>query len=141
MICPETFKIIGFDEKFYFMTGSRALDNNKHGIKYSNDSSDYDFVVKIHVRHLILGSLVERGIKVEESCYNGGFRFCEGSLNFNVITAVDIEYDAWKNALEILKYLIESNVKIASLLKNKLFRYAYYEQLRGIYKAMITSAF
>ncbi len=133
---PNVLKEI--DEDFYFLTGTRAFNENSHNIIYSNDSSDYDYIVDIRLRHIILDWLRMKGYEVEMSCYNGGFKFTEDGRTYNIITAIHVEFLAWKFALETLQRIIEMDLAYANMLLNKLFRYSFYEHFRAIFKSIYT---
>ena len=135
---PSIFKILGFEKTDYFLTGSRALDNGELGYTISSKESDYDYVLIINKRHVILNYLSNNKIPVDYSCYNGGFRFEEDGKQYNIITAIHIEFMAWREALNILKHLIKTNISYRNAIANKMVRYSMYEQLRGLCKSLIT---
>jgi len=86
----------------YFLTGSRALDTEN--LRISSDDSDYDYVVMINNRHIIINYLISKNIIIEYSGYNGGFKFVYENEKYNIITVVNIEFMAWRESLDILKY-------------------------------------
>jgi hypothetical protein len=129
------FNNLGIKKEDYFLTGSRSLDTDAH--IFSNNMSDYDYVVLITSRHIIEGWLKENKIEINYSVYNGGFKFTyEGKL-YNIITPIFIEFMAWRESLSILKNLIITDNAYAESLKNKMARYCAYEQLRGIIKEIL----
>ena len=131
----EIFKELGIKPEQYFLTGSRALDTGE--LRISSKDSDYDYVLLINYRQNLTCYLKNRNIEIEPSCYNGGFKFkYEGEL-YNIITPILIEFMAWREALGILKYLINTDEKYQQALKNKLSRYCLYEQLRAILKTSL----
>ncbi len=132
------FTILHMTDNEYFLTGSRAMDNEELGYKISTADSDYDFVVSIHSRHHIIGYLQEKNIDIDFSCYNGGFKFKMDNKTYNIITCIPIEFMAWKDALTTLQNLIKSDAIYRKAIENKNVRYCVYEQLRGLYKSIIT---
>ena len=138
MSIPLVFKMLHMTDKEYFLTGSRAMDNQELDYKISSDDSDYDFVVSIHRRHHILEYLQADGVKVDFSCYNGGFKFKIDEKTYNIISCIPIEFMAWKDALTTLQNLIKSDEVYRKAIANKNVRYCIYEQLRGLYKSIIT---
>lgn len=134
----QIFKNIGMLEKEYFLTGSRALDNKDLNYTISTDKSDYDYVVSIRKRHVILDYLQKLHIKIDFSCYNGGFKFEQDGRIYNIITAIDIEFMAWRESLNILQNLIKTDETYRKALSKKMVRYCIYEQLRGLCKSVIT---
>lgn len=137
MSAPKCFKELGISEAEYFLTGSRALDNEEINYKISSETSDYDYVVNIHRRQLILAYLNNRGITVDYSNYNGGFKFKEDDKTYNIITTIDIEFMAWREALSILQHLIKTDEQYRKVISDKNMRYCIYEQLRGLVKALL----
>ena len=135
---PQTFINLNLKSEEYFLTGSRALDNDELNYKVSTDASDYDYVVYIKNRHKIISYLNEYKIKWEGSCYNGGFKFWEDNKIFNIITCIDIEFMAWRESLSIIKNLIKIDELYRKAFKDKKVRYCIYEQLRGLCKSIIT---
>lgn len=135
---PKIFNEIDISPNDYFLTGSKALDYPEINFSCSSISSDYDYVVKINKRHLILSKLNEKIYKIEDSCYNGGFKFIEDDKVYNIITCIDIEFNAWKEALFFMKHLILTDEKYRNVIQNKMKRYCIYEQLRAIVKTIIT---
>lgn len=131
----ELFNSLNIKPEDYFMTGSRALESET--LKLSTAESDYDYVLLITSRHLVINSLNKRGIQIKPSCYNGGFKFQYENKTYNIITTIFIEFMAWREALHILKHLIKTDKKYQLALKNKLSRYCLYEQLRGFLKTML----
>ena len=131
----ELFDKIGIKDDDYFLTGSRALSNDKY--TYHLNESDYDYVVLITDRHHIINYLNRSKIKIEPSAYNGGFKFNYNSCRINIITAIDIEFKAWKEALIILQLLIKTDEIYAKTLLKKSSRYCIYEQLRALIKTII----
>jgi len=131
----KIFQLLNFKPEEYFLTGSRALDCDL--ITYSTIASDYDYVLDIHNRHVLLAYLYEQKIEVNDSSYNGGFKFYFEGNTYNIITAIDVEFKAWREALSILKNLIKIDEKYRNALKNKLSRYSLYESLRALVKMMI----
>lgn len=138
MCKPKVFDIIGLEETEYFLTGSRALDNKEIGYIISSTISDYDYVVTIHRRHLIINYLLKNEIPINYSCYNGGFRFVEDEKIYNIITAIEMDFMAWRESLNILKHLINTNMTYRNAIADKRIRYSIYEQLRGLCKSVIT---
>ena len=134
----EIFQKLNIDKHDYFLTGSRALDDLGSKTKISTDSSDYDYVLLIYHRHHIIRYLQDNKIEFEGSCYNGGFKFRLNNKIFNIITTIDIEFIAWKEALDIIKYILKNNNNSAKAIGQKQFRYCLYEQLRAISKMMNT---
>jgi len=134
----DLFKKIGITENEYFLTGSRALDNKDLNYKISTDESDYDYVVSIHRRHTIINYLTMNKIKIDFSCYNGGFKFHIDKKLFNIITCIPIEFIAWRESLNIIKYFIKTDNLYRKALTKKAVRYSIYEQLRGLCKSIIT---
>ena len=135
---PQTFINLNIKPEEYFLTGSRALDNNELNYKVSTDVSDYDYVVYIKNRHNIISYLNEQKIKWEGSCYNGGIKFWEDNKVFNVISCIDIEFMVWRESLNILKNLIKTDESYRKAFKDKRVRYCIYEQLRGLCKSILT---
>ena len=137
---PKCFKDLNIPEKEYFLTGSRALDSHDLNYIISSDESDYDYVVNIYYRSQILKYIKDNNIELEDSSiYNGGFKFIENGKLYNLITPIEIEFRAWKESLEILKYLIKIDYsQYRNAIKNKKIRYSIYEQLRGLCKSIIT---
>lgn len=131
----QIFNELGISKEDYFFTGSRALDTEV--FKVSSEESDYDYVLLITKRHLVIQYLNEHGINIEFSCYNGGFKFNLEGKTFNIIPTIWVEFMAWRDALAILKYLILTDEKYQKALKNKLSRYSLYEQLRGLLKSAV----
>lgn len=131
----KIFEDINLKPSEYFLTGSRALDN--HLITYSTKDSDYDYVLTVQQRHNLIKYLNDHVISIEYSCYNGGFKFQFNGETYNIITAIDIEFKAWREALSILKTLIVVDENYRNALKNKISRYSLYEVLRGFVKTMI----
>ncbi|KKL64179.1 hypothetical protein LCGC14_2167590, partial [marine sediment metagenome] len=80
---PEIFTALHITDTECFITGSRALDNEELNYIISTSESDYDFVVSIHRRHHILEYLQQNKIKVDSSCYNGGFKFKQDCKLYN----------------------------------------------------------
>lgn len=138
MPIPLVFTMLHMTDKEYFLTGSRALDNQEIGYKISTDDSDYDFVVSIHSRHHIIDYLQEKNINIDFSCYNGGFKFEIDGKIYNIITCIPIEFMAWREALTTLQNLIKTDEVYRKALSVKEVRYCIYEQLRGLYKSIIT---
>jgi len=120
-----------------FLTGSRALDNKEIDYHVSTDKSDYDYVVSIHRRQTIIDYLQRLNIKIDFSCYNGGFKFEQDGKIYNIITTIDIEFMAWRESLSILQTLIRTDEVYRKALSNKTVRYCIYEQLRGLCKTTI----
>lgn len=131
----QMFDKLGITLKDYFLTGSRALETDT--LKLSSDESDYDYVTLITKRQIIINYLNEQKIAIEYSCYNGGFKFNVDGKVYNIITAIHIEFMAWREALYILKHLVKTDERYANSLKNKLSRYSLYEQLRATIKTAI----
>jgi hypothetical protein len=131
----KIFEILEVKKEDFFLTGSRALDCDL--ITYSSDVSDYDYVLSIFKRQILLEYLNEQKIEVDYSVYNGGFKFFYEGNNYNVITCIDIEFKAWRESLLILKTLIQIDDKYRNALKNKMYRYSLYESLRAFCKMMI----
>jgi len=131
----EIFKNLKIEPNEYFLTGSRALDTEE--FKISSNISDYDYVLLITNRHKIISYLMNEKIEINFSCYNGGFKFQYNDKTYNIITPIYIEFMAWREALSILKHLINIDSKYQNAIKNKLSRYCIYEQLRGFIKTMI----
>lgn len=131
----KIFHELGIADTDYFLTGSRALDTAD--FKLSSEDSDHDYVLLITKRHIVIQYLTDRGVKIEFSCYNGGFKFQLDGKTFNIITAIWVEFMAWREALAILQYLIKTDEKYRKALRNKLSRYSLYEQLRGLLKAAV----
>ena len=130
------FQDLNIKPEEYFLTGSRALDTETD--KVSEDNSDHDYVVLITNRHIIESYLSSISISVEHSCYNGGFKFLYKEKYYNIITAVECEFMAWKEALYILKYLISTqDIRYKKAIKNKMSRYCLYEQLRAFVKTFL----
>jgi len=138
MDIKQTFNNLGINEKEYFLTGSRALDNKDLNYIISSDKSDYDYVVSIRKRHIILEYLQKNNIKIDFSCYNGGFKFEQDGKNYNIITVINIEFMAWRESLNILQHLIKTDERYRKSLSDKKVRYCIYEQLRGLCKSVIT---
>lgn len=134
----DLFKKFGIHENEYFLTGSRALSTETY--KIYSDESDYDYVVSIKQRHYIINYLNAIKIKIDSSCYNGGFKFNYKGKTINIITACDVEFKAWREALVILKLLINTDEVYRKAIKNKFSRYCSYEQLRGLIKTIINFA-
>lgn len=134
---PKIFDELGINQQEYFLTGSRALDNKEFNIKFSHDKSDYDYVVSIHRRHLIIAYLRNRKIKIDYSSYNGGFKFMHDGKLHNIITTIDCEFMAWRESLSIIQHLILIDEKYRRAILNKQTRYCIYEQLRGLCKTML----
>jgi len=132
------FEELGLNECDYFLTGSRALDNEGVGFKISKEESDYDIVVTIHARHLIINYLHAKEININYSCYNGGFRFILEGKQYNILTFNDIEFMAWRESLHILQHLIVTSPLYMKAIGDKRTRYCLYEQLRGLCKTAIT---
>lgn len=128
----DLFQKLNIDSAEYFLTGSRALDTLN--CQVSSDNSDYDYVLLITNRHLLLNYLTQNNIPIEYSCYNGGFKFIINGKSYNIITVIWCEFKAWREALYILKHLISLDKTYQNALKNKISRYCLYEQLRGIIK-------
>lgn len=131
----EIFKKLNINADQYFLTGSRGLDTPS--LQVSSIDSDYDYVTQIANRQLILDWLIQQNIIVEFSCYNGGFKFTYDNKIYNVITAVNIEFMAWREALEILKLLIVKDSQYHNAIKIKKTRYCLYESLRALIKTSI----
>lgn len=131
-------KQLNISEDNYFLTGSKALDNESINYKISSDNSDYDYVLNIHERHNIISYLNSLNITIDYSCYNGGFKYSFEGKTYNIITCINIEFMAWRESLKILKELIQSDEVYRNVIKNKNIRYSIYEQLRAICKSLIT---
>lgn len=128
----ELFESLNIKENDYFLTGSRALDFN--GCIVSNHLSDHDYVLRIEYRHILEGYLKHNKINVNLSCYNGGFKFTHNNKNINIITCIDIEFMAWREALYIIKMLMRKDKTYLKAVKNKIQRYCLYETLRAVLK-------
>lgn len=131
----EIFKQLNINTDQYFLTGSRALDSDS--LKISEEQSDYDYVVMITNRHLIVDYLTKNNIQIDYSCYNGGFKFVSDNKTYNIITTIEVEFMAWRESLEILKLLLLKDVKYQTAIKNKRSRYCLYESLRAFIKTTI----
>jgi hypothetical protein len=131
----EIFERLSIPENAYFFTGSRALDTDS--FKISSESSDYDYVLMINYRHIVIQHLIENNINIDYSCYNGGFKFQYENKTYNIITTVKTEFLAWREALSILKLLISLEPCYQKALSDKLSRYCLYEQFRGLIKTAI----
>lgn len=133
---PTFLKALNLKDTEYFLTGSHAFD--KPDFQVSKPGSDYDYVVEIKCRYMILQYLASQNIQAEFSCYNGGFKFIENGNTYNIITCIDIEFKAWRDALAVMKYFIDTDQCYRNAINQKIYRYAIYEQLRGICKSILT---
>lgn len=133
---PSFLEKLGLEESDYFLTGSHAYDTED--FKVSTSESDVDYVVKIHYRQHILDLLQSMNINADMSCYNGGFRFVENGISYNIITCIDIEFKAWRDSLAVIRYFISADPAYRNAMSQKMYRYAIYEQLRGICKTILT---
>lgn len=138
MSISSMFALLNISNDDWFLTGSRALDNKELGYIISTNESDYDFVMSIHKRHIIIKYLVDKNIKIDYSCYNGGFKFEVDNKIYNIITCIPIEFMAWREALHTLQNLIKTDEIYRKAMCEKHVRYCVYEQLRGLYKSVIT---
>ena len=134
----KIFKELGITPEAYFLTGSVALNNEELNFTVSNNNSDIDYVLLIDYRDKLISWLYRNKITIEFSCYNGGFKFNLDGKIYNIITVVYIEFMAWREALNILKYLITVDYRYKKIISDKLSRYCAYEQLRGFIKTFLT---
>jgi len=129
------FKQLGIKPEEYFLTGSRALDTED--FKVSSEQSDYDYVLLVTNRHTLLQYVNDTKLKIEFSCYNGGFKVYLDDKIYNIITPIFIEFMAWREALNIIQNLIKIDDRYKQAIKTKMGRYCLYEQLRGLIKSTL----
>ena len=134
----EIFNNLNIDKSQYFLTGSRALSIDEFVCHTSE--SDYDYVTLITNRHHIINYLNNSNIAIYPSNYNGGFKFNYDGKLINVITPINVEFMAWREALSILQLLFKTDDVYKKVIKNKFSRYCAYEQLRGLIKSIINFA-
>lgn len=138
MSISSLFAILHISDKEWFMTGSRALDNKDLDYIISTAESDYDFVVSIHHKHHIIDFLLNLKIDIDYSCYYNGFKFKMDNKLYNIINCIPIEFVAWREGLSTLQSLIKADKSYREALRDKQVRYCIYEQLRGLYKSILT---